>query len=220
MRTVLAGVLLSMLAAAGCAQSEGESQAAVGFDLGRIDKIAIVEITGVRSQAVKSQISDYFMMEMMRKGYTFVERQRINMLVKEQQFQASDLTTQQGAARAGQILNVPAVMVINIPKYSGGKMEMTAKLIDVESATVLWMGRGTGKTNQDLSTFLGVAAGAAVGAAVGGHDITDRAIGGVIGGAAGGVAGYILSPEEEEIVKQVVAKVVEKLPDRTPELAK
>ena len=216
MRTVLAGALLTMLAAAaGCGTTKAESQAVAGYDFGRIDKIAIVDVTGrVYGEAVKNKISDLFTMKLMEKGYMFIDRKDTKTLLKEQQFQASDLAAREGAARAGRILNVPAVMVIDIPKYGGGKMDMTAKLIDVETAAILWIGNGTGNTNKGLSTFLCAAAGAALGAAVGGHSTGDRVIGGVIGGVAGGVAGNVLAPEEEDLVKKVIAKVVEKLPSR------
>jgi hypothetical protein len=218
MKAVWASALLSVLAAAGCATSRAESQALVGYDFGKIDKIAVVEVTGrVYNDAVKNKISDLFTMKLMEKGYKFIARKDIKTLLKEQEFQASDLTTTEGAAKTGRILNVPAVMVIEIPRYSGGKMDMTAKLIDVEDATILWIGNGTGNTNKGLSTFLGAAAGAAVGAAVGGHDVGDRVIGGVIGGVAGGAAGNILAPEEEELVTKVVAKVVASLPSRVPQ---
>ena len=100
MRTVLAGVLLSMLAAAGCSSSEAESQAVVGYDFGKIDKIAIVEVTGrVYGEAAKNQISNLFAMKLMEKGYTFIERKDIKALLKEQEFQASDLATER---RCGQ----------------------------------------------------------------------------------------------------------------------
>jgi hypothetical protein len=41
-------------------------------------------------------------------------------------------------------LNVPAVMTIDIPKYDSQKMSMSAKLIDVETAAILWIGNGDG----------------------------------------------------------------------------
>jgi hypothetical protein len=215
MRTVLAGVLLTMLAAAGCATSEAESQAVAGYDFGRIDKIAIVEVTGrVYGDTAKNQISNFFTLKLMEKGYKFIDRKDIKALLKEQEFQASDLTTKEGAAKVGRILNVPAVMIIDIPKYADGKMDMTAKIVDVEDATILWIGTGHGNTNKALSTFVGAAAGVALGAAVGGHDTGDRVIGGVIGGVVGGVAGNALAPEQEVLVKKVIAKVVENLPSR------
>jgi hypothetical protein len=221
MRTVLAGVLLSMLAAAGCATSKAESQAVAGYDFGKIDKIAIVDVTGrVYGEAVKNKISDLFTMKLMEKGYMFIDRKDTKTLLKEQQFQASDLASKDGAAKAGRILNVPAVMVIDIPKYGGGKMDMTAKLIDVESAAILWIGNGTGNTNKGLSTIIGAVAGAGLGAAVGGHSTGDRAIGAVVGGVVGGVAGNVLAPAEEDLVKKVIVKVVEKLPSRVPQPVK
>lgn len=222
MRTVLAGVLLTMLAAAaGCGQANAESTALAGYDFGRINTIAIVEVTGrVYGEAVKDRISDLFTLKLMEKGYKFIERKSIKTLLKEQEFQASDLTTDVGAAKAGKFLNVPAVMIINIPRCSGGKMEMTAKLIDVEDGTILWLGRGLGNTNKGLSTFLGAAAGVALGAVVAGGDSGDRVLGGVIGGVAGGAAGHILAPEEEELLSKVIAKVVETLPSRVPQPVK
>ncbi len=111
-------------------------------------------------------------------------------------------------------------MMIDIPKYSDGKMEMTAKLVDVEDATILWIGTGRGNTNKGLSTLVGAAAGAALGAAVGGHSTGDRVIGGVIGGVAGGVAGNVLAPEQEDLVRKVIAKVVVDLPSRVPQPVK
>jgi len=218
MRTALVGVLLTSLAVAGCASSTGESQAVVGYDFSKIDKVAIIEVTGrVYGEAVKNQIGDYFTFELMKRGYQVIERKDIKALLKEQEFQASDLTTDEGAAKAGKILNVPAALLINIPKYDE-RLEMTAKLLDVENGTILWIGRGSGTTGKTLSTILGVAAGAALGAAVGGHDTGDRVIGGVIGGVAGGVVGNALSPEQEEQVKKVLAKVVESMPPRIPQV--
>jgi hypothetical protein len=221
MRTVLAGVLLSMLAAAGCSTSKAESTAVAGYDFGRIDKIAIVEVTGrVYGEAAKNRVSDLFAMKLMEKGYRLIERKNIKTLLKEQQFQASDLTTKENAAKAGRILNVPAVMIIDIPKYSGGKMDMTAKLIDVEDATILWMGTGHGDTGRGLATVGGAVLGAVGGAAIGNVASggssrgAGTAIGGILGGVAGGVAGYALSPEEETVLNKVIVKVIEKLPAR------
>lgn len=215
MKAVWIGVLLSAVAAAGCATSEAESQAVAGYDFAKIDKVAIVEVTGrVGSEAVKNQISNLFTMALMKKGYTFIERKDVKALLKEQDFQASDLTTDAGAARAGQILNVPAVMIIDIPKYKGEKMDMTAKLVDVENGTILWMGTGSGSTGKTLATVGGAIAGAAAGAVLAGGDSSDRVVGGVIGGVVGGVAGNALSPSQEKQVKKVVAKVVKDFPSR------
>jgi hypothetical protein len=177
-------------------------------------------VTGrVYGEAVKNQISNLFTMALMKKGYTFIERKDVKAILKEQEFQASDLTTDIGAAKAGQILNVPAVMMIDIPTYKGEKMEMSAKLIDVENGTILWMGSGEGKTGKTLSTLVGAGLGAAAGAVLAGGDSGDRIVGGVIGGVVGGVAGNALSPDQTKQVKKVVAKVVKDFPSRIPQAA-
>ena len=102
MKAVLVGVLLTVLAVAGCASSEAESQAVAGYDFSGIDKIAIVEVTGrVYGDAVKNQISNLFTMELMKKGYTFIERKDVKAILKEQEFQASDLTTDDRRRQGG-----------------------------------------------------------------------------------------------------------------------
>ncbi len=224
MRTVLAGVLLGMLAAAGCASTHVESSAALGYDFGKIDKIAIVDVNGrIYNEAAKDRVSDLFAMKLMEKGYMFIERKNIKALLKEQQFQSSDLASKDNVARAGRILNVPAIMTISIPKYSGGKMDVTATIVDVETGAVLWKGMGTGDTGKALSTFVGAAAGIAAGAAIGnvasgGHSSTSTVLGGVGGGIIGGVAGNALAPKEVEVLNKVIVKMIEKLPSRVPQL--
>ncbi len=223
MRTMLAGVLLSMLAAAGCASTHVESSAAMGYDFGKIDKIAIIDVTGrIYNEAAKNRVSDLFAMKLMEKGYTLVDRRNVKTLMKEQEFQASDLASKEGAARAGRFLNVPAVMMISIPEYHGGKMKVTAQMTNVEDGSILWMGQGEGDTGKALSTFVGAAAGIAAGAAIGsvasgGHSTTSAVLGGVGGGVLGGVAGNALAPQEEEVLNKVIVKMIEKLPSRIPQ---
>lgn len=208
--------LLAALLVAGCASSEGESYATAGYNFAGLEKVAIVEVTGrVYGDAVKNQISNLFTMELMKRGYAVIERSQIQSILKEQEFQASDITTNEGAARAGAVLNVPAVLMIDIPKYKE-KMEMSAKLINVEDGTILWIGTGSGSTGKTLATIAGAIGGAALGATVAGGDSNDRVLGGVIGGVVGGVAGNALSPDQEKQVKKIIKKVCDTLPSRIP----
>jgi len=207
-------ILMAALLAGGCASSEGESYATAGYDFASLDKVAIVEVTGrVYGEAVKNEVANMFTMELVKKGYAVIERAEVQPLLKEQEFQASDITTNEGAALAGRVKNVPAVMLINIPKYKE-RMEMTAKLIDVEDATILWIGTGSGSTGKTLATFVGAATGAAAGAVIAGGNSSDRVLGGVLGGVVGGVAGNALSPDQRKQVGKIVAKVCKKLPPR------
>ncbi|MHC4521168.1 MAG: CsgG/HfaB family protein, partial [Planctomycetota bacterium] len=132
MRNACFCMLMAALLVGGCASSEGESYAVAGYDFASLNKVAIVEVTGrVHGDVVKNQISDFYTMELIKKGYAVIERSQVQSILKEQEFQASDITTNEGAAQAGKVLNVPAVMLINITKYEED-MDMTAKLVDVE----------------------------------------------------------------------------------------
>jgi len=218
MRNVCVCALLSALLVAGCASSKGESYATAGYDFSGLNKVAIVSVTGqVYGEAAKNTIADNFTMELIKKGYAVILRSEMQTLLKEQEFQASGITSDQDAARAGRILNVPAAVLVSIPKYGKEKMEMTAKLVEVETGTILWIGSGSGSTGKTLSTIVGAAAGAAVGAVVAGGDSSDRTIGAVAGGVLGGVAGNALSPEQAEQIKKVIAKVCKTLPPRFPQ---
>jgi hypothetical protein len=154
-------------------------------------------------------------MELLKRGYTPVERAKVQALLKEQEFQASDVTSDEDAAKAGNILNVPAVMLINIPTYKE-EINMTAKIVSVEDGGVLWAGSASGSTGKTFSTILGAAVGATAGAVVAGGDTRDRVAGGIIGGILGGVAGQALSPQQSEQVQKIIKKLCETMPPRIP----
>ncbi|UCE98950.1 MAG: hypothetical protein JSV82_07145 [Planctomycetota bacterium] len=203
-------LIAAALLMTGCPSGKGYFRA--DYDFTKVDKIAVVDVIGdVRGESAKNQISDFFVMELLKRGFAPVERAQVQVLLKEQQFQATDVTTAEGAAQAGKILNVPAVLFVNIPNF-GDEMSLTAKMVDVEDGSILWMGSGTGKTGRMLSTVAGAAAGAGAGAAVVGED--DRAVGAIAGGVLGGVAGHALSPQKAAQAQQVIEKVCKSLPSR------
>ena len=216
MRTLYVSMILTVVIAEGCASQKGESYSRVGFNFGTLDKIAILDVSGaVHGEAAKNQIADYFNMELIQRGYTPVERSEVQKILKEQEFQASDITSNTDAAKAGKILNVPAVLLVNIPTYKED-MDMTAKIIDVEDGSILWVGSASGSTGKTLSTIVGAAAGAAAGAVIAGGDTRDKVAGGVIGGVLGGVAGNALSPRQAEQVQKLIKKLCKDMPPRYP----
>ena len=202
---LLAGVV--GLVVGGCAS--GESFARTGFDFSEVGKVAVVDVTGrVGSEGVKNQISDFFVMELLKKGYAPVERQQVQVLLNEQDLQQSNVTSHENAAEIGRILNVSAVVVVNVGKYDDN-ISMTAKMIDVEDASILWMGSGTGQTGGWLFTLGGAAAGAIGGATIGGDN---EDIGAIAGGVLGGVAGQAMSPQTATQAREVIKKICESLP--------
>lgn len=214
MRIAIALILLSVVfVVGGC--SSGEGTFLEGYDFASVDKIAVVDVIGdTKSEAVKTQIANFFEMELLGKGYSPVERAQVQVLLEEQDFQASGITPEESAVKAGRILNVPVVMLINIPKF-GEDINMTAKMLDVEDGKVLWIGNGTAKTGKIFSTVIGAAAGAAAGAVIGDKTGSDNTTtGAVIGGVLGGAAGYALSPQDAERARKTVKKMCKELPAR------
>jgi hypothetical protein len=221
MRIVSLCALLSVLAVAGCATSKGESYAAAGYDFGKIDKVAIIGVSGrVYGDAAKAQIMDLFKPELMKRGYVLVERADVQRLLKEIQFQSSGVTSPDNAAKAGKILNVPVVLTITVGQKGDEKIDVTAELVEVESGQIIWHGNAYGSTNRGLATVGGAVLGAAAGAVLAGGSTGDRVLGAVAGGAVGGVAGYALSPEMEDQIRKIVAKACEGMPYRIESLRK
>jgi hypothetical protein len=214
MRTACICTLLAGLLVGGCATGKGESYSKVGFNFASLDKVAVLDVSGaVKGDAVKDQIAGFFEEELLKRGYSPVVRSQIQKVLKEQEFQASSITSSEDAAKAGHILNVSAVMLINIP-VAKEEINMTAKLIDVQDGSILWIGNGSGTTGKTFSTILGAAAGAAAGAVIAGGDTGDRVAGGIIGGVLGGVAGQALSPQQADQVQKIVKKVCASMPAR------
>ena len=205
--TVLAAVVVIV---GGCAT--GESFVRADYDFSKIDKVAVIDVLGdVRGEAAKNQIADFFTMQLLKKGYIPVERAQVKSILKEHEFQSKGLTLQENAVRAGRILNVSTVLVVNIPKFKE-EISITAKLIDVEDGGVLWIGSGSGRTGRMLSTIAGAAIGAGAGATVAGED--QQTVGAIVGGVLGGVAGQALTPQKADKTREIIKKLCRKLPPR------
>ena len=207
---LIAGIVCLFAFLSGCTSCEGQHRQ--GYDFAKLNKVAVIDVIGpVGGEAARNQIADFFSMELLKRGYSPIERAQVHVLLKEQEFQASAVTSDQDAARAGRILNVPAVLIVNVPKF-GEDIQMTAKMIDVEDGSILWLASGKGKGGKLLGTIAGATAGAIVGYAVTGEE--DQVIGAIAGGAAGGAAGYMLSPDEAEKVQKIADKMCETMPPR------
>jgi hypothetical protein len=99
-------------------------------------------------------VEDEFIQIFLGKGYTLVTRTDMQAVVKEQKFQRSGLT-EDNAVALGKILNVPAVMIVRVTDYGVestpnkkdrsttwiARATMGARLISVESGTILWSGK-------------------------------------------------------------------------------
>ncbi len=214
MKIASVSVILSIVfLVGGC--SSGEGSFLEGYDFSSIDKVAVIDVIGnTKSESVKTQIANFFEMELLEKGYSPIERAQVQMLLKEQEFQQSSITPEENAVQAGKVLNVPVVMLINIPKF-GENINLTAKMLDVEDGRVLWLSSGTARTGKILSTVVGAAVGAAIGT-VAGEAVDEDAgdTGAIAGGVLGGAAAYTLSAQSAERARQAIDKMCKTMPAR------
>ena len=209
MKAVIISILLLVVVlVGGCASGEGTFRA--GYDFASVRQVAVVDIAGdVKGEGARNQIANFFEMELLKRGFAPIERSRVHLLLEEQDFQASEITTTTAAVKAGEILNVPAVLLVNIPEF-GEEINITAKMINVEDGSILWVSSGSGRTGKLLGTVIGATAGA-VGGAILGQGGNETA-GGVIGGVLGGTAAYTLSPQEAERTREVIKEMCNSLP--------
>jgi hypothetical protein len=215
MKAVCAAMLAAVaIYLGGCAK--GESYKRANFDFSKLDKVAIIDVTGdIGGDAAKNQISDFWSMELLRKGYTPVERAQIQALLREQEFETSGVTSDEDVVKAGKILNVPTVMIVNIPEF-GETMSMTAKMLDTQDGSILWLGSGTGGTHKMGGTIVGAILGVAAGAVVG-HQSGEAVAGGALGGVVGGVAGNLLTPQQATAAHKLVEKIAKDMPSKLPQ---
>ena len=207
MKIVVNVLIIAFLFIGGCSSGRAESHSRAGYNFSMIDKVAIVAVEGaVKSEPAKNQIADLFAMEFLKKGYAPKEQASVKAFLEEQGFQASDLATEAGAAEAGKILNVPAVLIISIPHF-GDEIAMTAKLVDIQDGSILWLGSGSRKTGG----FLGLGSLWGAGAAVSSEE---ELFGGVAGGVLGDVAGSALSPQETQQAHRIIKRMCRTLPSR------
>jgi len=203
----LAGLVV--LGAVGCAS--GDSYTDSSYNFSGVKKVAVVDVQGrVGGQGGQNYVADQIAIQLLQKGYEPIERSQVQALLKEQKFEASAATTKEGAIEVGRLLNVDAVMMVNIMEY-GSRIELTAKMVDPESGKIVWIGNGSASTGGKLPTIAGAAIGAGTGAALGGSR-SGRWIGGGVGGALGGVAGSALTPAETTQFKKAVSKAFKDLP--------
>ena len=132
-------------------------------------------------------------------------------MLQEQDFQRSDRTTDAESAKIGKVLNVPAVMTLDA-NVEGEKVSVTGKMVDTETAEVIWIGTGSGGSGETLATAGGAVLGAITGSEVGSG--SGRVVGSIAGGVLGGAAGNALSPQTAKVVKNAINQMVSELPDR------
>ena len=206
MKIVVNILLIALLFVGGCGSGRAESHFRAGYNFSMLDSVAVVAVEGaLKSQAARNQIAECFEMEFLKKGYAPKEWTSVAAALKDEDVEASKLNTDEGVAQAGDIINVPAVLIVNIPHF-GDEITITAKLVDVADGSVLWIGNGTSKAGG----ILGFGGSWGSGGAAADNDL----FGGVAGGMVGGASSYALSPQETDKVQRLIRRMCKTLPSR------
>lgn len=212
------GLLITLIAlVAGCASVSGSGEYNRSYDFSTIERTAVVSVDGIGGQAARDQVASMFNQAMLGRGYSPVERSQIKQVLSEQDFSRSDVTSASGAARAGEILNVDSVMLVNVPEF-GDDMSMSAQMVDVQNGTILWSASGSARSGADMTRragqILGAIGGGIIGAEVGSNGGTGAIVGGVGGAVGGGIAGDALSKQRQEQTAVLVDQLTQSLPTR------
>ena len=156
-------------------------------------------------EVAKDEIADFFALELLEHGYAPIGRAQVRASLAEQEDEESmtDLTTPEGAVAAGLALDVPAVLTINIPHF-GDEISISAKMIDVEDRSILWLATGPGRSGGRFSSVFRSKSG-------GGKDE------GLLGPMMGDVMAATdqpLSPRDAERAQSIIEKMCKSLPTK------
>lgn len=129
------------------------------FNQKKIDKIALL-VNQKRDMPTRA-VEDEFLRLLMKKGYTIPSRSDVEIIMKELEFQYSGLTDD-NAVSVGRMLNVPAVLIVDINLYRRERREkgyriysmLDARLIDVKKNEILWLGTEFGSKYNDEGTLI------------------------------------------------------------------
>ena len=212
-RTLVLGLALALAPAlAACSSTKGEAYLKPGYDLSKLQRIAVVDGNNPTfNPTTRQALVDTFQLEFLKRGWNVVERTNIEKALDEMGFQNKDITAAEDRKQLGHVLNVQAITIVNVAS-TGDEVSLTAKMIEVDTGELIWMGSGEGSVNSGMSTFAGALTGIAVGAVAGKNMGDNAGVGAVAGGLAGGAIGAAMSPSEMENAKDLVKTVCEQVP--------
>ncbi len=214
MKSALLVVLAAALALTGCSSTTAESTFSKTYDISRVQRMAVVDGNNPTFKPeIRQALVDTFQYEFFKKGWNVIERGNIQKAIDELDFQNQNFTSQEDREKLGHILNVQALTVVNVQTV-GDDLALTAKMFDVETGELIWIGNGEGNVNSNTSMITGAILGTAAGAVLG-HNMGDNAsVGAIAGAVVGGVAGRAMSESQVANAKEMIAKVCAELPMR------
>jgi len=202
MKILIHILVIAVLLIGGCHSSQ-ESSSRAGYDFSELEKIAIVAVEGtIKSEVAKDEIADFFAMELLKKGYAPIGRAQVRKSLQGKESELKDLSITEGAVEAGKILEVPVVLAIHIPHF-GEEISISAKMIDVEDGSILWLSGGSGRGGSAFSRVFGMGEG----------NGNDELLGPIMG-EVGDVTNQPLTPREAKKAQSIVKRMCQSLPSK------
>ena len=206
MRSVLMMIVLSVTLLAGCSSMTSDDVASYELQSSGIRKVAIVDVQGaINGESAQESIFSCFQKEFMKRGYQVIERKQIQQIIKEQDFQQSGITNDYGATEFGKICNAQAILLVNIPEY-GKEIHMTAKLLNTETASILWTSEGSASTGATKASITASSLAFVTSFLIPCDNTSERILTSAASAMLGGAAGKALSPSEEKMLKKLIKK--------------
>jgi hypothetical protein len=145
-------LLLAMVVGlVGCSDYYGtpaNSYLRLGYDLSKVDQVGIVSVFGaVQSNVIRMQIEDAFTAQLLQKGYApvvseFLTRQLVQIQFDGANGDGTNMSPDVFAIEAGRALAYTTMLIVNVTNFSD-EISVTAKLLDAESGSVIWIGQNS-----------------------------------------------------------------------------
>lgn len=209
MRTLVVILITAALLVGGCSSSQ-KSSSRLGYDFSGVDKVAVVSVEGtLKSEIAKDQIADFFAMELLEQGYAPVGRAQVRASLKDQEVDFTELNTTERTVEVGKLLDVPAVLAIDIPHFTE-EISISAKMINVADGSILWLSSGSGRGKRTLSNMFGLSGSSSSNAAIGQDPMFTEVISGGLD-----ITKQPLTTEEARRAQSVIKKMCRTLPQKT-----
>lgn len=179
----------------------------VGYDWAQVDQVGIVSVFGaVQSSVIRKQIEDGFTAQFLQKGYAPVVSEFMTRELVKIKFDAGGMSPEVFAIEAGRALAYSTVMLINVTNFSD-EISITAKLLDVNSNTVIWIGQNSilRKTESQGGGFFKSKESAY-------EQEFENALKQYNAQSYGGGVNQVLSSQEERQMYELIASICESLP--------
>ncbi|QQE10031.1 hypothetical protein JD969_10935 [Planctomycetota bacterium] len=149
--------LLALLAVCallfGCAS--GESFIKPDIELHELGKIGVVvsDQSNELDAVQQNEVADLFAMNLLRKGYAIADRVNLEEVIGEVEFQRTSGITASKKEKL-KLHNINTMLIVNVSEF-GDHISMTAKMSDVSTGELLWLGEGSGSLKKGLGAIGG-----------------------------------------------------------------